>query len=66
MTPLYHAAASGEKGLFMQLLEYGADPDLQDAEGYSVFERARLQGNDQELIEAVKRCADHSVKRRKY
>ncbi|ETS01173.1 ankyrin [Trichoderma reesei RUT C-30] len=57
-TPLHIAVLNDAKTCFPALLMHGADPELRDADGYSAIERARLEGNDADLLFAVEQVWD--------
>ncbi|KAM0511528.1 hypothetical protein ACHAPE_009781 [Trichoderma viride] len=53
MTALHHAVINqARKSMLLLLLQKGADPEIRDHEGYSVYELARSKGSDDLLMEA--------------
>ncbi|PTB69776.1 ankyrin [Trichoderma citrinoviride] len=58
-TPLHVAVLNDAKTSFPTLLNHGADPELCDADGYSAIERARMEGNDADLLFAVEQSWDY-------
>lgn len=61
MTALHHAVMSQAADSMRPLLQNGADPEIRDHKGYSVYDLARSKGSDDLLMEAERELESRRV-----